>query len=72
LRIELLEKKKFDRAIIGKTPRGQHPGIVQHQEIIRPNELQEVRKSVVSNRCARPVQHHHAGILATRERSPRN
>ena len=63
LRIDLLEKQELNRAVVRKASRRQNPRIVEHEELVWPNELGEIGEAPMGNRpfdadrapsCARP------------------
>ena len=72
VRVELFEKKEFDQAVVGVTPRRQHPSVIQDQEIAWSDEVFQIEKSPVCDGFRSSIEHHHAGILTAWERTLRN
>jgi hypothetical protein len=69
---EFLEEQQFDRAVIGEAARGEHPRVVQHQEVAGLNESWQLSKRAMLDLPFLAMQHHHARILAARERALRD
>jgi hypothetical protein len=65
----LFQKKKLDRAVIGKTSRRLYPSVIQDQQISRPNELRQLEEPSMIDRLSLSIEHHHAGVLPARKRS---
>jgi len=62
----LLEKKKFDRAVVRKFSRSQNPCVVQDNQIVRQKKFLQFDKSTVLDFLLSTTQNHHARIFPPR------
>jgi hypothetical protein len=72
LGINLIEKQKLNRPVVGKTPGRQNAGIIEHEQLARPNEPGEIGKSPVVDCSCASIEHQHARILPPRQRPLRD
>ena len=71
-RPELFEEKKFDLAVVGKSPGAHHARVVQDQQVARSQKFAQLGELAVFDSLVAPVQHHHPGFVPMRERPLRD
>lgn len=67
-RAEPLQEKKFDLAIIGKSPRGEHSRVIQNEKISCPQEILQLNEFPMFDALLLPMQNEHARIFASGQR----
>jgi hypothetical protein len=70
--MESLQKKKFDFAIVGKSPRRKHSRVIQNEKISCSQKFLQLDEFSMFDALLLPIQNQHARIFALRQRPRRD
>jgi hypothetical protein len=66
------QEQKLDLPVVRKAPRVHYAGVIQDEQIVLVQKNGQLGKLPMLDPLFVPVQHHHPGVLAIRQRPNRN